>query len=127
MRNIKRLHSNLYFVNDLEQTADFYKKLGFEIVSSDDAVRIKLGDFTLAFMDEAKVQIDKEVGMEPRGLGVFTYVEVENVDELFRNVAENDIKPSSEPTSFPWGKREFAVKDPDGFKVIFYQKLDAKK
>ncbi|MCL2869301.1 hypothetical protein FWF48_00610 [Candidatus Saccharibacteria bacterium] len=94
MNNIKRIHSNLYFVSDLERTANFYVKLGFDTARSDDAVRIKLGDFTLVFMDETKVQIDKEVG-----------------------------KPSSEPTTFPWGKREFAVKDLDGFKIIFYQGL----
>jgi uncharacterized glyoxalase superfamily protein PhnB len=124
MNSIKRLHSNLYFVKDLEQTADFYEKLGFDVARSEGAVRIKLGDFTLAFMDETKVQIDKEVGMEPKGLGIFTYVEVENVDEQFKYVVEKGIKPSSEPTTFPWGKREFAVKDPDGFKIIFYQRLE---
>jgi catechol 2,3-dioxygenase-like lactoylglutathione lyase family enzyme len=110
-------------VKDLVQTSEFYKKLGFEIISSDDTIRIKLGDFTLEFMDEAKVRIDKEAGMKPKGLGVFTYVEVDNVDEQYEFVVGNNVKPSSEPTSFPWGRREFAVKDPDGFKIIFYQQL----
>jgi len=120
---MKRIHSNLYFVKDVGRTGDFYEKLGFEVARSDDGARIKIGDFTLTFMDEAKVQIDKEVGMKPKGLGIFTYVEVENVDEQFKRVVDNEIKPSSEPTSFPWGKREFAVKDPDGFKIVFYQGL----
>ncbi|MCL2869294.1 VOC family protein [Candidatus Saccharibacteria bacterium] len=123
MTNIKRLHSNLYFVKDLAKTAEFYEKLGFDVDQSDDTVRIKPGDFTLAFMDESKVQIDKEAGMEPKGLGIFTYVEVENVDEQHKSVVANGVQPSSEPTSFPWGKREFAVKDPDGFKIIFYQNI----
>ena len=122
MNNIKRIHSNLYFVRDLVRTVDFYRKLGFDVVQSDDTVRVKLGDFTLAFMDESRVHIDKEVGMEMKGLGIFTYIEVDDIDEQFRHVVENGIKPSSEPTSFPWGKREFAVKDPDGFKIIFYKK-----
>jgi uncharacterized glyoxalase superfamily protein PhnB len=123
MSNIKRVHSNLYFVKNLERTLEFYTKLGFAAAIANDAVRIKLGDFTLAFMDEAKVQIDKEVGMEPKGLGVFTYVETDNVDEHYQLVIKNGIKPSSQPTSFAWGKREFAVKDPDGFKIIFYQNV----
>jgi len=120
---MKRIHSNLYFVKDLGRTGDFYEKLGFEVERSDDGARIKIGDFTLAFMDELKVQIDREVGMEPKGLGVFTYIEVEDVDEQYRFVVGSGIEPSSEPTSFPWGKREFAVKDLDGFKIVFYQKL----
>ena len=123
MSNTKRLHSNLFFVKDLKETIGFYKKLGFELEDLDDAARIKIDDFTLAFIDETKVQIDKETVMEPKGLGIFTYVEVEDVDEQFKYVVEKGVKPSSEPASFPWGKREFAVKDPDGFKIIFYQKL----
>jgi uncharacterized glyoxalase superfamily protein PhnB len=117
---IKRFHSNLFFVKDLGKTAEFYKGLGFNVNKSDDAVRIKIGDFTLAFMDETKVQIAKEAGMEPKGLGVFTYVEVDNVDEQYNLIVNNGITPSSEPKDWPWGKREFAVKDPDGFKFIFY-------
>ena len=120
---IKRLHSNLYFVKDLKQTADFYKKLGFDVMESGDAVRIKIGDFTLAFMDESKVQIDKEAGINPKGVGIFTYVEVDDVDEQYALIKENGITPSSEPTSWPWGKREFAVKDPDGYKIIFYSPI----
>ena len=120
---IKRLHSNLFFVKDIKQTAEFYKKLGFDVSGSEDAARIKIGDFTLAFMDESKVQIDKEAGMEPKGLGVFTYVEIDDVDKQFGLIKENGITPSSEPKDWPWGKREFAVKDPDGYKIIFYSPL----
>ena len=121
---IKRFHSNLYFVKDINLTAEFYKNLGFEISKSDDAVVIKIGDFILSFMDESKVQIDKEVGMEPKGLGIFTYVEVDNVDEQFKLIKENGIILSSEPKDWPWGNREFAVKDPDGYKIIFYSPVN---
>lgn len=117
---IKRLHSTLFFVKDPERTAKFYGVLGFEIMKSEDVVRIKLGDFTLAFMDEKKVQIANEAGLEPKGLGVFTYVEVDDVDAHFKLVTERGVHTSSEPQDWPWGKREFAVKDPDGYKIVFY-------
>jgi len=123
---IKRLHSNLFFVKDIKKTAEFYKKLGFEVSESEDAARIKIGDFTLAFMDESKVQIDKEAGMEPKGIGIFTYVETDDVDGQFKLIKENGITPSSEPKDWPWGKREFAVKDPDGYKIIFYSSIGSK-
>ncbi len=123
---IKRLHSNLFFVKDIKKTAEFYKKLGFEVSESEDAARIKIGDFTLAFMDESKVQIDKEAGMEPKGIGIFTYVETDDVDGQFKFIKENGITPSSEPKDWPWGKREFAVKDPDGYKIIFYSSIGSK-
>ena len=123
MSNIKRIHSNLYFVKDIKQTAEFYKKLGFDIDKSDDTVRVKLGDFTLAFMNESKVTIDKEIGVQPKGVGVFTYVEVDDIDAHYQLVVSNGISPSSEPKDWPWGKREFAVKDYDGYKIVFYSQI----
>lgn len=120
---IKRIHSNLYFVKNLENTAKFYENLGFEVSKFEDAVRIKLEDFTLAFMDESKVLISKEAGLEPKGLGVFTYVEVDDVDARFEEIKTNGITPSGEPKDWPWGKREFAVKDPDGYKIVFYSPI----
>lgn len=117
---IKRLHSTLFFVSDLGRTAEFYEKLGFTVQKFDDVVRIKIGDFTLAFMDEQKVLIDKEAGANPKGVGTFTYVEVDDVDAHFQLVKAAGVQTSSEPHDWPWGKREFAVKDPDGYKVVFY-------
>lgn len=121
--NIKRIHSNLYFVKDLKVTAGFYGNLGFEVVAAEDAVRIKLNDFTLAFMDENQTEIAKEAGVTPKGIGIFTYVETENVDEQFNLITGNGIQASSEPRDWPWGKREFAVKDPDGYKMVFYSSI----
>ena len=117
---IERIHSTLFYASDLEQTARFYGELGFDAGKSADGVRVKLGNFTLAFVDENKTPIKKEAGARPKGLGVFTYVEVENVDEYFKSLKEKGVKTSSEPHDWPWGKREFAVKDPDGYKLIFY-------
>lgn len=124
--NIKRIHSNLYFVKDLALTANFYKNLGFEVVTAQDAVRIRVNDFTLAFMDEAQAEIANEAGVTPKGTGIFTYVETNDVDEQFNVIVNNGIKTSSEPKDWPWGKREFAVKDPDGYKIVFYSSINNK-
>lgn len=120
---IKRFHSNLFFVKDIKHTAEFYQQLGFAVEASSDVIRIKLGDFTLAFMDESQAQIAKEAGFKPKGLGIFTYVEVDDVDAQFQLIKESGVVPSSEPKDWSWGKREFAVKDPDGYKIIFYSPI----
>ncbi len=120
---IKRIHSILFYSNDLDKTLSFYKQLGFEAILSEGTVRVKLGDFRLAFVDENQTPIKKESGAAPKGLGVFTYIELEDVDKYFASLKEKGINTSSEPRDWPWGKREFAIKDPDGYKLIFFTNI----
>ena len=117
---IQKIHSSLFYAHNLKNTAAFYKKLGFPIQSSKDAVRIQLGGFTLTFIDENTTLIKNESGAQPKGLGMFTYIKVENVDKYFQSLQKQKISTSSEPKDWPWGKREFVVKDPDGYKLVFY-------
>lgn len=117
---IKRFHSNLFYANNLEDTAQFYQQLGFDIQKSEDAIKIKLGDFTLAFIDENKTPIQNESGLKPKGLGIYTYIEVEDVDKYFELLKKNGVATRTSPKTWPWGKREFVVKDPDGYKLVFY-------
>ena len=120
---IKKFHSTLFYASDLDKTLDFYNQLGFNAELSEGTVRVKLGDFKLAFVDENKTVIKNESGAQPKGLGIFTYVEVDDVDEYFKLLKEKDILTSSEPRDWPWGKREFVVKDPDGYKLVFFANL----
>ena|SRR3989344_6802697 len=117
---LKRFHSTLLYASDLIKTAAFYKQLGFKIEEADDSVKVKLGDFRLAFVDENKTPIKNESGMKPKGLGVYMYIEVENVDAYHEWLKNNGVSPRTEPRDWPWGKREFVVKDPDGYKLVFY-------
>ena len=117
---IKRLHSTLFYASDLGQTHDFYTRLGFDAQLTDDCVRIQLGDFRLYFLDENKTPIKNESGLKPKGLGIYTYIEVDDVDAYFETIKKSGIVPRTEPKTWPWGKREFVAKDPDGYKLVFY-------
>lgn len=117
---LKCFHSNLFYASDLNKTAQFYEQLGFSVSKDTEAVRVKLGDFALEFIDENRTIIKNESGAQPKGLGVFTYVEVDDVDAFYTLLKEKGVDISHEPKDWPWGKREFVVKDPDGYKVVFY-------
>jgi uncharacterized glyoxalase superfamily protein PhnB len=117
---IKRLHSTLFYASDIKATADFYRKLGFEVQESAENARVKMDDFTLAFIDEKTTPIQNESGKTPKGLGIYAYVEVDDADQHFELVKKNGVTPRTEPKTWPWGKREFVVKDPDGYKLVFY-------
>lgn len=117
---IKRIHSNLFYVKSLDKTAQFYSDLGFNVQRNNDNVKVKLGDFTLAFVDENKTPIKNESGLTPKGTGIFTYIEVSDVDKFFEEIESKGIVPRTKPKTWPWGKREFVVKDPDGYKLVFF-------
>ena len=119
---VKRLHSVLFYASDLAATADFYERCGLSVVRSDDdpVIRITMGDFTLEFLSEQKATIKNKASNVPKGLGIYTYVEVDDADAHFAEIKRNGVEPSTEPKTWPWGKREFVVKDPDGFRIVFY-------
>lgn len=117
--NIKRVHSNLYLVRDIDATIEFYKKLGFDVSEADGTARVKLNDFTLAFMEDGSNQNDRTNSLS-KGVGVCTYIETEDVDTQYQFIVGNSVTSLSKPESQPWGKREFTVSDVDGYKIVFY-------
>ena len=119
---INKIHSTLFLCKDIDKTVQFYKQLGFSVEKSDDTARIIFGDYRLAFMDESKATI-KDDAIAKKGVGMYMYFEVENVDSFYQSLKEKNIATSSEPRDWPWGKREFAVKDPDGYRLIFFSNV----
>jgi len=47
------------------------------------------------------------------------YIVVDGVDELHQEVAARVAAIISQPTSQPWGLREFAIRTPDGHRMTF--------
>ncbi|HUB93010.1 MAG TPA: VOC family protein [Verrucomicrobiae bacterium] len=113
----------LFWVVDNKLSERFYKKLGFTLVRSDDSYsEVSLHDFRIGLVtvrDEAEFATDAFAG--ERGKGMYVYVKVENVDRKYAEVRELNIKVVAGPRTWSWGNREFVVKDPDGYKLCFWQ------
>jgi uncharacterized glyoxalase superfamily protein PhnB len=113
----------LFWVQENKISEKFYKKLGFDIQRSDDeASVVELNGFTItlvAMRDED--EFSKDSMATEKGRGVYTYIKVNNVDEWYQKLLELGIKPATEPRDWQWGNREFIVKDPDGYKLCFWQ------
>jgi len=118
-----------FYVKDTTTSVSFYKKLGFEVVSDDSAVaEVKLGSTTLQFIaqDTAKSMdssFQKDAYGEPKGTGIYIYIMVEDINNYFKKLGEEGITTSTEPRDWPWGNREFVVRDPDRYKLVFYEKI----
>ncbi|NEX94128.1 VOC family protein [Caulobacter sp. 17J65-9] len=62
----------------------------------------------------------------PASLGshsYFGYVEVDDLDGYFAQIAARGADVPAPPADRPWGMREMAVRTPDGHRVMFAQAL----
>ena len=114
------------YVKDLNETAQFYETLGFEIKKRElSYLTIYLNWFWMNFVlisKEEKPEFQKEATLSNKGAGVFLYISVENVDEAYNDLVAKGLKPSSEPRDWPWGNREFVIRDPDGYKLVIFKR-----
>ena len=109
-------------VNDIQASLIWYRDvLGFELAQewkTEEGVlmgaTLKAGDLGFNI-----TQDDFGKGKErPKGVGFRVYCETDqNVDELASAIKARGGSLDHEPTTQPWGARDFGVTDPDGFKI----------
>ncbi len=126
---LKALNLLGFYVKDTAVSVAFYKRLGFAVVQDDGAVgEVKLGTVRLQFIaqDTAKEMSEgfqSDAFGEPKGTGMYINVEVTDIDEYYQTLLDSGVKPSTGPKNWPWGHREFVVRDPDRYKLVFYEKI----
>jgi catechol 2,3-dioxygenase-like lactoylglutathione lyase family enzyme len=127
MAKLRSISGYVCYVKDTAKTADFYEKLGFIITKREpDHVSIRLNWFWADFHpqdEEDKPEFQEEANLDNKGAGIFIYVSVDDVDGYYQELLEKGLKPSSEPRDWAWGNREFVLRDPDGYKLVFFKKI----
>ena len=58
---------------------------------------------------------------EPNSKGFWLYIHVADVDGLFQWYQGNEVQLTDQPTTQPWGMREFNMRDPHGYHFRFGQ------
>jgi catechol 2,3-dioxygenase-like lactoylglutathione lyase family enzyme len=113
----------LFWVADNTISDRFYKKLGFAIEFSDDNISVVEGHGLrlelVTWRDDEEFARDSMNGDKARGL--YIYIQAGDVDEFYKRLQKLGIKAVQPPRNWPWGRREFVIKDPDGYKLCFYQ------
>jgi uncharacterized glyoxalase superfamily protein PhnB len=51
--------------------------------------------------------------------GTWLFIDVDDVDRLFREYSGSGARIAKPPTDYPWGRREMLVEDPDGHCLRF--------
>lgn len=72
---------------------------------------------------KGNAEFEKDAFSEQKGAGLYIYINVDNIDGYYQGLVDKGYKPSSEPRDWPWGNREFVLRDPDRYKLCFYQEI----
>ncbi len=116
----------LFWVQDNTLSEKFYRKCGFSVARSQD-------DISVVQLDGLKIELvtmrdEDEFGHDSmssdKGRGMYVYIQHNNVDSLHQTLELQGIVSVAPPRDWPWGRREFVVKDPDGYKLCYWQPSD---
>jgi len=124
---MKSVAGVIFIVKDLNKSAAFYKTLGFEFKKDIPGVAktAYLNWFWIELLLEDKIVTNEfrhDIKATKKGAGQYIHISVENVDEYYKELVKKELKPLSEPNDYSWGNREFIIKDPDGYKLVFFKK-----
>jgi catechol 2,3-dioxygenase-like lactoylglutathione lyase family enzyme len=112
------------YVEDLSRTAEFYEAIGFRRGKEEPGrATFYVNWFFVTFIardQEDDPELRKEA--EAKGAGLLLYIKVDDVEEFHTAVLSKGMKPTSEPERRPSGNREFVLRDPDGYNLVFFQK-----
>jgi len=105
-------------VNKLDESLNFFSRLGFEVQEKWEeggalvGAMMKAGDAQLGLsQDDGKKGRDRM-----KGVGMRIYIEAkDDIDEVASRAKVAGIKLKSEPHTTEWGSRAFDVQEPSGF------------
>jgi uncharacterized glyoxalase superfamily protein PhnB len=117
--------SPAFTVNDLQKSLSWYRDvLGFAIEErweqEGKLMGVSLRSGGVSFMiaqDDWKKGRDRKKG---EGFRIYCGT-TQNVDALAKGIEKRGGRLDQKPTDQPWGTRDFALTDPDGFKITIGQ------
>ncbi len=115
-----RLNHVLLYVTDVQQGLEFYEgKLGFR------RVEVGLPDYARVRAPEGDATIGlHRVSSQPRppwNEGVRLYLELDDLDEVCRELAKREVEFEQMPEDMPWGWRHAYLRDPEGHLLSLYR------
>ena len=114
------------YVQDLSRTAEFYEAIGFRRGKEEpDRLTFYVNWFFVTFINqdqEEDAELNGEAQLANKGASLFLYLKVDDIDDFYNGVVSKGMKPTSEPRKRRNGNREFLLRDPDGYKLVFFEK-----
>jgi catechol 2,3-dioxygenase-like lactoylglutathione lyase family enzyme len=111
----KSISAIVYKVVDLDKTVAFYESLGFKVTKND-------GHIAVAYINWFSVEfhVANDIDESPKD-GPLVLASVD-LDEFYKGVLAAGHKPEYEPQATVNGRREFGLRDPNGYLMVFFEK-----
>ena len=120
---IKSVSGFTCHVKNLNKTASFYEGLGFEARKKNSQhITIYSNWFWIDFIVTARGSALRTPDAARPGTGIFIYMSVDDVDVFHRELMSHGYKPSGAPKDTAAGNREFGLRDPDGYQLVFFKR-----
>jgi predicted lactoylglutathione lyase len=107
-------------VKNLKKTAEFYEAIGFEIRKRETTHVTAYSNWF--WMELVATGKEAEMDKDRKGTGAFFYLSVDDVDAWHKELKARGLKPASAPQDTPFGNREFGLRDPDGYNLVFFKR-----
>lgn len=124
--NLKSAAGATLYVKNLAKSIKFYEDLGLVAKKNEsNHFTLYLNWYWLDLVEirnEDKPEFLKEAKAENKGAGIYLYFSADSVDDSYEELVAKGYKPSSEPKDWPWGNREFVIRDPDGYKIVIFKR-----
>lgn len=104
-------------VKDLRKSITFYVDLlGFTLLFEDDGWGFVVRDTCQIMLGECS---DDVAAFDIGSHSYFAYLEVENIESLYEELSNKNIKILSQIEDKPWRMREFGIQTIDGHRMMF--------
>ncbi|MSQ32572.1 MAG: hypothetical protein EXR59_05015 [Dehalococcoidia bacterium] len=124
--NVTGMHSVFLFVSDLNRSVNFYRNILELEPSFQQGTMAGFKINQIQLMLHADGDIQRVPAGVDRGAGTAFHFVVKDVDEHWEHLNKLNIPLHEKPADQPYGMREFAVKDPDGYEIEFVQPVEKK-
>ena len=108
-------------VKDLKKSASYYKtQLGFKTMWSGDGWHFLRREKFILMLGECP---NDRSAFETNNHSYFAYLDVENIDSLYREYQSKEVEILNEIGDKSWGQREFSIRTIDGHRIMFGEEL----
>lgn len=108
-------------VQNMVTSADYYKnKLGFHSVWAGDGWHFLAREKFVVMLGECA---DDRSAFETVNHSYFAYIDVENIEMLYREFSEKGVEVLSKLGDRPWGQKEFAIRTIDCHRIMFGESI----